>query len=232
MIADQRRISEFAGAFARHLPGSAAEREQRRAELVEHLMDAAEAGELDEALRRLGDPHQAAVAFAPSQFSAEARFARRIGAALVDNLPLLAVAVAIAVQGLARDSFTLAFPPFVHLQVGGVCVSTMPAAGCIHDDPGWIQRIAMPLALAWSIVGLAVLESRTGTTPGKRLAALRTLSETGLLLRLGPAVVRRTSFLLGPVAWLDWLPFLTGRRRRMLDHLVVARVVTVRRGTL
>ncbi|HEX6685161.1 MAG TPA: RDD family protein [Candidatus Limnocylindrales bacterium] len=232
MTAQSQRISEYAGAVARYLPGPAAERDQRRAELVEHLMDAAETGELDEALRRLGDPEQAAAAFAPAGSPIEAGFARRIGAALVDNLPLLAVAIALAVQSLTGGSFAFAFPPLVYLRVEGVCVSTTPVAGCASDVPGWIYGIGMPLALAWSIVGLAVLESRTGTTPGKRLAALRTVSETGLLPRLGPAVVRRTSFLLGPLAWLDWLPFLVGGRRRLLDHLAHARVVAVRRRTV
>ncbi|SEM25831.1 RDD family protein [Nonomuraea pusilla] len=223
---DQRRIDHYADAFERRLACSAAERARRRAELVEHLTDAAEAGDLDDALARLGDPEHAAEAFTRGGSAAEASFGRRIGAALVDNLPLVAVAVGLLVQSASRGgTIAGAFPPFVYVRSRDFCVSLLPTA-CSQDDGGLLHAIGLPLALAWSIVGLALLESRSGATPGKRLAGLRVVTEAGLLLRPGQALVRRLSFLLGPAAWLDWLPFLSGERRRLLDHVTHARVVT------
>jgi hypothetical protein len=51
------------------------------------------------------------------------------------------------------------------------------------------------------------------------------VTEAGLRISALAGVVRRTSFLVGPLAWLDWLPFLANRRRRVLDYLARTKVV-------
>ncbi|MFI9847087.1 RDD family protein [Nonomuraea sp. NPDC051941] len=230
MSDEQQIIDDYAERAGRHLTGPA--RERVKAELVDHLSDAAEAGELAEALSRLGTPEEAAAAFAEIGSTPPARVDVRFVAVLIDNLPLVGVTIALLVQGLGRmaeqgSAFSLAFPPFVYVKVGGVCVSTAPQ-GCgiaAYDSAGLLYALGVPLALAWSIVGLGLLEAWTGTTPGKRAMKLRVVTEAGLRIRPVAGIVRRLSLLLGPFAWLDWAPVVWGDRRRVLDHLVATKVV-------
>jgi uncharacterized RDD family membrane protein YckC len=231
-MAEDERIDQFADDVQRRLACEPREAARRREELVEHLRDAAEAGALDEALTSLGSPEQAAAAFARELAAPDASFERRIGAALVDNLPLIGVSVALAVQGLVGGNGTLlAFPPHAYLEIGDACVSTVPGGGCgEYTNPGLLYAIGMPLALAWSILVLGILESRFGGSPAKLLFGLRVVTEDGLRIRPAAGVIRRLSFLLGPLAWIDWVPFLAGRRRRLLDHLAATRVVMLPRA--
>ena len=60
MIDSSDVIDRYARRFERHLSGSPEDRARTTAELVAHLSDAAEAGELAEALSRLGTPETAA----------------------------------------------------------------------------------------------------------------------------------------------------------------------------
>ena len=110
------------------------------------------------------------------------------------------------------SSVQVAFPPSYVYQPGG----------------GILQTVAVPLALAWSILVLGILESRTGSTPGKRLLGLTVVTETGLRVPLRACAVRRLSLLAGPFAWLDWLPQLWGERRRLLDRLTRTKVIAQR----
>jgi uncharacterized RDD family membrane protein YckC len=228
MSDDQQVIQEYARRVEDRLVGPAQQKASARAELVEHLTDAADAGELAEALARLGGPEAAAGSFAPAR--PEASFGRRLAAALIDNLPLLGVTVALLVQDLARGGQVLAaFPPFLYLQLAeGVCIGPPVGLDCgAYDDAGLLYSLGIPIALAWSILGLGILESRTGATPGKRLLGLWVATEAGLRISALAGVVRRTSFLVGPLAWLDWLPFLANRRRRVLDFVAGTKVVVV-----
>lgn len=229
----QRRINEYAAEFTRHLVAPAGERERRRAELVGHLTDAAEAGELTEALDRLGDPEAAAGSFAPEGSVPPAPVRRRFAAAAIDNLPLVVVTVALAIQQAIRlwshdGTITLMFPPVLSFQSDDVCVTVAPlsCARELYPDAGSLYRIGVPLALAWSILGLGILDWRTGRTPGKRLLRLVVVSDTGLRIRPGKALLRRVSFLAGPFAWLDWIPLLWGDRRRLLDRVTATKVVS------
>jgi uncharacterized RDD family membrane protein YckC len=205
---------------------------RHRAELVGHLADAAEAGELDEALRRLGSPESAASSFTPEPSRRSAPVARRLAAAVVDNLPLIGVTVALFGQSVARASdsggtVTGFFPPIVHAEIGGVCVTLAPV-GCasgLYAGAGLLYAVGIPLALAWSVLGLGLIESRTGTTPGKRLLGLLVTTEAGLRMRPDTALLRRASFLVGPLAWLDWVPVVWGDRRRLLDWATGTKVV-------
>jgi hypothetical protein len=47
-----------------------------------------------------------------------------------------------------------------------------------------------------------------------------------LKLRPSAALLRRTSLLAGPLAWVDWMPLLWGDRRRLLDLAVGGRVTS------
>lgn len=89
------------------------------------------------------------------------------------------------------------------------------------------QRTIEDYALAWSILGLGVLEALTGATPGKRLRGLKVVTQNGLRVPVVTAVVRRLSFLVGPFAWLDWIPVLWGGRGRVLDLVAGTKVVVV-----
>ncbi|MFC0531959.1 RDD family protein [Phytohabitans kaempferiae] len=224
-MTDDERIVQYAGVVRRQLACPPAEAEARGQELVEHLRDAADAGALDEAFHGLGSAEQAAAAFARERSASDAPLARRFGAALLDNLPLVLVSVALAVRGLSGATTVLAFPPHVYFEAGGACVALTPGGGCVYDDPGLLYTLALPLALAWSILGLGVMESRLGGSPGKLLFNLRVVTEDGLRIRPAVGVLRRLSFLVGPLAWLDWTPLLLSRRRRVMEYLARTRVI-------
>ncbi|MQA86545.1 MAG: hypothetical protein GEV03_18410 [Streptosporangiales bacterium] len=237
MTDDRQRIEDYAAQFERHLAGSAQDRAWTRAELVDHLSDAAEAGELADALRRLGGPEAAAETFARERSMPPAPTAARLLAALIDNFPLVAVAIALFVQGLVRalgqgGGFGATFPPVVHVKIGGVCVALTPlqCGGDFYEGAGLLYAVGVPLALTWSILGLGILEALTGTSPGKRFRGLKVVTESGLRMQVVIGVVRRLSFLAGPLAWLDWIPALWGDRRRVLDLLVGTKVVVAGPG--
>lgn len=86
-------------------------------------------------------------------------------------------------------------------------VSFRPAL-VYRPGAGILQTAGVPLALVWSILVLGSWESRTGSTPGKRLLGLTVVTETGLRAPLRACLLRRLSLLAGPFAWLDWLPIL------------------------
>lgn len=224
LAGDAQRIDGYAAAVERLLACPPAQAAQRRRELTEHLHDAAQAGDLAQALASLGDPQQAAEAFARERAAPPATFSRRAAAALIDNLPLVAVAIGLALQALRGTGFTLAFPPHFYVEAGGACAA-FSFGGCTHYPQGVLYAVGMPVALLWSIAGLGLLEGRTGSTPGKRLLGMRVVSERGLRIGAKPGLLRRLSFLVGPLAWLDWAPFLTGRPRRLLDYVAGTKVV-------
>jgi uncharacterized RDD family membrane protein YckC len=140
----------------------------------------------------------------------------RFAALLLDQLPLVAVTIAILVNGIAGaisrgQGFAMTFPPFVALEIGDACVSFAPFQ-CGHEGyqaAGLLSAVGVPAALGWSIVGLALMEARTGTTPGKRRRGLR------VVLTRGCACPRRRPSL--------------GEQRRILDLLTGTRVVVVDR---
>jgi uncharacterized RDD family membrane protein YckC len=236
MSEDRSTIEEYAARFEQHLAGTAQERERSKVELVAHLADADDAGELDAALGRLGTPEEAAGTFTPFRSAPPASAPDRFAALLLDQLPLVAVTIAILVNGIAGaisrgQGFAMTFPPFVALEIGDACVSFAPFQ-CGHEGyqaAGLLSAVGVPAALGWSIVGLALMEARTGTTPGKRRRGLRVVTDAGLRVSPTTAIVRRLSLLAGPFAWLDWVPFLWGEQRRILDLLTGTRVVAVDR---
>lgn len=228
---DRTRIDAYLDAFASSMVGPHSSKDRARAELVEHLTDAAAARELDEALERLGPPEAAAASFAGEARVAPAPMDDRIVAAVIDNLPLIGLTIALLVQQVMHgaDTINITFPPAAYVLVGGACISPVPIlfGQCEAYARGALYVIGMPLVLLWSIVGLGVLESRFGTTPGKRLVGMWVTSEAGTRISPSAGIVRRLSFLAGPLAWLDWTPLLWGDRRRVCERIVETRVVTI-----
>ncbi|SDM51509.1 RDD family protein [Nonomuraea jiangxiensis] len=233
MSNDQQIIDDYTERVGRHLTGPS--RARAKAELGEHLSDAAEAGELSHALSRLGSPEEAAATFAELRTAPPAPMDARFAAVVIDNLPLVGVTLALLVQGILRiaelgTGFGLAFPPHVYVEIGDGCVSLVPwqCDNAPYDDAGPLYSLGVPLALLWSIVGLGLLEAATGATPGKRLMKLHVVTEAGLRIHPVTGVVRRLSLLVGPFAWLDWAPVVWGDRRRVLDRLTETKVVRAR----
>lgn len=231
----QEIIDDYTERVGRHLMGPA--RDKAKAELGAHLADAAEAGELDHALSRLGTPREAAATFASLRSAPPAPMGARMAAVVIDNLPLVGITLALLVMGIFRiaelgSGFALAFPPFVYFKIGDGCVSVGPPVLCdagVYDYAGLLYALGVPLALLWSIVGLGLVEAWTGATPGKRLLKLCVVTEAGLRVRPVSGIVRRLSLVVGPVAWLDWVPAVWGDRRRVLDHLTGTKVVRAER---
>lgn len=235
MNREDNRISDYVGQVARHLAGTPQSREQACEELTAHLNEAAQAGELESALARLGDTRKAARDFNLEKQLSLATMGQRLKAAFIDNIPLVAVTIGLAVQPTIEGvrQITLAFPPLVYLEFSlpflSGCVALVPVTCGVYPD-GWIYSIGLPLALIWSIIGLGVIESRTGTTPGKYLLGLRVTDDDGLLITPRTGIVRRLTFLGGPLAWLDWLPVLKGDQRRIFDHIANTQVINIRTG--
>jgi uncharacterized RDD family membrane protein YckC len=213
MSDDRQTIECYARAFERCLAGPGQDKARSRAELVAHLYDAAEAGELAGAMQRLGRPRSAAALFTRARTAPLASISQRLQAALIDLLPLIGVTIALAVRQVQNGSaLQVAFPPALVYRPG----------------VGILQAVGVPLALVWSILVLGSWESRTGATPGKRLLGLTVVTETGLRAPLRACVLRRLSLLAGPFAWLDWLPQLWGERRRLLDRATQTKVIAQR----
>jgi uncharacterized RDD family membrane protein YckC len=218
MIDNSDVIDRYARRFERYLSGTPEDRARTTAELIAHLSDAAEAGELAEVLSRLGTPETAAATFTrPVSPPQPAPLGRRLAADAIDALPLIAVTIAMAVPQFAKGTdIRVFFPPFI----GG----TFEPAGSVG---GPLATIGVSLALAWLIPGLGVMESLMQTTPGKRLLGLQTVTTKGLRVPLAMAIIRRLSYLAGQFAVLDWIPALDrARRQRFLERLTHTIVIS------
>lgn len=214
-------IDRYARKFERYLSGSPDERARTTAELIAHLSDAADAGELAEVLTRLGTPETAAATFArPKPPPEPAPAGRRIAADAIDAIPLIGVTIALAVSQFANGTdIRVFFPPFI-----GGTFAPPGASGSL------LSTVGVPLALAWSILALGIMESRTQTTPGKWLLGLRTVTTSGLRVPLVRAIGRRLSYLIGQFAVLDWIPVIDRtRRQRVLERLT--QTIVISRGT-
>lgn len=87
--------------------------------------------------------------------------------------------------------------------------------------------LSLGLAWLWWIVGLAVSEWRHGRTPGKALMGLRVVTEEGIALSFGQAVVRNlTRVFSGPLQIIDWAwALLDSRRQRAVEKLAHTMVI-------
>lgn len=79
-----------------------------------------------------------------------------------------------------------------------------------EKEPEWgvfkgIAAAGLVLAMMWWILGLTIMEWRYGRTPGKSVMGLRVVSEEGIALTFGQAVVRRLTLVFsGPLQLIDW----------------------------
>lgn len=195
-------IESYLRDVRRWLVGPPHERDETVRELESHLSEAEASGDLEGALARLGSPREAAAAVSRADLDTSAPIRARAVAALIDHFPLLVATVVVAVLDFSD---------------GGSLMVTVPTG--LRLDGGWgLWNLASPLALAWSIFGVAVLEANNGTTPGKALTGIRTVSDDGTAVSLRQAIVRRIPFTFGPFLWLDVVAVLfTQGRRRVFD---------------
>ena len=207
--------------FERWTAGPAERRATLSAEFAEHLREAEAAGDLGSTLTRLGPPRDAAKAFAAGRDLQPAPLGRRIGAFLIDcAIPVLVVATVIAIGTFlgsehashqlfdwARDLAEERTPIWGGLQV--------------------LAAVLIGLAGLWWFVGLTVMEWRYGRTPGKAMTGLRVVSEEGIALSFGQAVVRRLTLVFsGPLQIIDWaFALFDPRHQRAVEKLARTLVI-------
>ena len=208
--------------FERWTAGPPDRRKALSAEFAEHLREADAAGELGSTLTRLGPPRDAAKAFAAGRELRPAPLGRRVAAFLID----------------------CAIPAFVvgaTLAVGTALSASSDAAGTLFEwgrdlaeerTPIWgaLQVLAatlLGLAGLWWIVGLTIMEWRYGRTPGKAMTGLRVVSEEGIALTFGQAVIRRLTLVFsGPLQLIDWVfALFDERRQRAVEKLAHTMVI-------
>ena len=216
-----RTYDEYLFEFERWVGGSKARKARARAELEEHLDGAQQAGELDSALKRLGDPRTAARDFSGGHRLQPVPLPRRVFAAALDFV----VAVALAAGGLASGTWAATtrgealFPEDLSLEISGDTwyLTSFTALG--------VALLAM--AALWWIVILPLLEWRTGRTLGKALLGLRAFAEDGTAPSFGQIVVRRLTLIFsGPLQLFDWaFVFFNPKRQRAFEILAKTMVV-------
>jgi uncharacterized RDD family membrane protein YckC len=190
---------DFVNRVLSKMPTTTPRREQIAMELRGHISERVNAGEpLDEILEHLGDP----VALAESYLSAVPLIAgdwwSRATARLIDfGLPVVALAPVACLIWLATPAEWV--PPllFIYVFVGGATIAIYPM----------------------------VAEARYGKTLGKHLRGLRVVTESGMRISSGQAIVRNLPWLL-EVWWIDALfALFTDRRQRAFELLSKTRVV-------
>lgn len=197
-------IEEYLDEFERRLVGPADRVVEIRTELASHLHAAAEAGELEVTLARLGPPGHAAAVFSEPSRLVAAPLKARIRATAIDLVPLVVVTIARMALDLRLDQrIVVTFPPLV----------------TFGPETSVVGGLLVAVGLAWSVFGLAVLEVRSGHTPGKAMMGLRVVDERGRAVTLRQSVLRRASLLLGPLAWLDVGSAPLLGRRRLTERL-------------
>ena len=212
---------EYLSKFERWVGGSKERKARARAELEQHLDEADEAGELDAAIRRLGNPRTAARDFSTGHATRAAPLARRILAAAID----VAVSVALVTAGLATGTWA-ATNPRSAIFPEDLAVSSGSETWYMTSI-GWVGVTSVVLGALWWVVVVPVLEWRTGRTLGKAALGLRVIAEDGTAPSLGQVVVRRLTLIFsGPLQLFDWaFALFNDRRQRAFD--VVAKTVVV-----
>lgn len=185
--------------FQRWAAGPQARRDAVSAEFSEHLREAEEAGELGSTLERLGPPRDAAKAFAAGYDLDPAPLSRRMAAAMID----IAIPAMVVVSVIVAGNIIGSEQAVQNLMKFGQDVAQ-------EKEPEWgvfkgIAAAGLVLAMMWWILGLTIMEWRYGRTPGKSVMGLRVVSEEGIALTFGQAVVRRLTLVFsGPLQLIDW----------------------------
>jgi uncharacterized RDD family membrane protein YckC len=209
--------------FERWTAGPPERRKALSAEFAEHLREAEAAGELGSTLNRLGPPRDAAKAFAAGRELRPAPLGRRIGAFLLDcAIPALVVGAVVAI-GTALSASSEATEGLVEFG-RDLAEERTPIWGALQV----FAVVIVGLAGLWWVVGLTIMEWRYGRTPGKAMTGLRVVSEDGIALSFGQAVVRRLTLVFsGPLQLIDWVfALFDDRRQRAVEKL--ARTMVIR----
>ena len=190
---------DFVNRVLSKMPTTTPRREQIVMELRGHISERMNAGEpLDDILEQLGDP----VALAESYLSAVPLIAgdwwSRATARLIDiGLPVVLLGPVAGLIWLATPPEWLPALLFIYAFVGGATIAIYPM----------------------------VAEARYGRTLGKHLRGLRVVTESGMRISSGQAIVRNLPWLL-EVWWIDALfALFTDRRQRAFELLSKTRVV-------
>lgn len=207
--------------FERWTAGPPARRAALSSEFAEHLREAEAAGELGSTLTRLGPPRDAAKAFAAGRDLRPAPLGKRIGAFLIDcAIPALVVIAVVAIGTWlgSEHAFRRLFEFAEDLAA--------------EREPIWgglqiLAAILIACAALWWFVGLTIMEWRYGRTPGKALTGLRVVTEEGIALSFGQAVVRRLTLVFsGPLQLIDWgFALFDARRQRAVEKLAHTMVI-------
>jgi uncharacterized RDD family membrane protein YckC len=190
---------DFVNHVLSRMPAATPRREQIAMELRGHISERVNAGEpLDEILEQLGDP----VALAESYLSA---------------IPLV-----------AADWWSRATARLIDFGLPVVLLAPVGLLIWLATPPEWVP----PLLLIYVFVGGAtiaiypmVAEARYGKTLGKHLRGLRVVTESGMTISTGQAIVRNLPWLF-EVWWIDALfALFTDRSQRAFELLSKTRVV-------
>jgi uncharacterized RDD family membrane protein YckC len=190
---------DFVNRVLSKMPTTTPRREQIAMELRGHISERVNAGEpLEEILEHLGTP----VVLAESYLSAIPLIAgdwwSRATARLIDvGLPVALLAPVVCLIWLATPPEWMPALLFISVLVGGVTIATYPM----------------------------VAEARYGRTLGKHLRGLRVVTESGMRISSGQAIVRNLPWLL-EVWWIDALfALFTDNSQRAFELLSKTRVV-------
>jgi uncharacterized RDD family membrane protein YckC len=193
---------DFVNHVLSRMPAATPRREQIAMELRGHISERVNAGEpLDEILEQLGDP----VTLAESYLSA---------------IPLV-----------AADWWSRATARLIDFGLPVVLLAPVGLLIWLATPPEWVP----PLLLIYVFVGGAtiaiypmVAEARYGKTLGKHLRGLRVVTESGMTISTGQAIVRNLPWLF-EVWWIDALfALFTDRSQRAFELLSKTRVVRSR----
>ena len=207
--------------FERWTAGPPERRAALSAEFAEHLREAEAAGELGSTLSRLGPPRDAAKAFAAGRELKPAPLGRRIFAFLIDCLIPLSVGASVIGIGTYFGSEDASSQLFEWAR--DLAEERSPIWGGLQVLAAFI----LALAALWWFLGLTVMEWRYGRTPGKGMMGLRVVSEEGIALSFGQAVVRRLTLVFsGPLQLIDWgFALFDERRQRAVEKLAHTMVI-------
>jgi uncharacterized RDD family membrane protein YckC len=182
------------------MPPTMPQRMQIAAELRSHIAERLAHGHtIDAVLKQLGDPATLADSYLSAEPLVSAGFGSRVIAKIIDAIGVFGVVLptALLIAQLA--------PPWWRptLVIGMVAIGGSLLFG----------------------VYTVISEYRRGQTIGKRLRAIRVVSETGARISLGQAIVRQLSMFL-QVYWIDAMfALFTDKSQRAFEMLSKTRVV-------
>jgi uncharacterized RDD family membrane protein YckC len=211
---------KYLSRFERWVGGSKQRKVAARAELEEHLSAAERAGDLEAAMRRLGDPRAAARDFSAGYGLTPSPIPQRFAAALID----LGVLAALIATGLAQGTWAAT------RQGGAQDVALNVAGKTKHLIEMPLLGIALIVLGGLWLVAFWVLEWRTGRTLGKAALGLRIVSEDGTAASFWQIVVRNLTLVFsGPLQLFDWgFVFFNPKHQRAFD--IVAKTMVVLEG--